>query len=236
MVFKKKLITALISGAFAAGLAGATQAAVVYNSTLGSFGAGTPASLFGNFTTDTNFALGTFEDSAGNDIEVGLRARYRIRPDEPSTAGGVYGPFNAGTQTAFGALPARSDRAEWSYDFYIDTNGSTAPLSFSLCADLDRSGGFTPDCVDPLTFFTDNRTNGTELGNSMQLFFAGTPGNSTYDVNSFGLYTFQLTALEGGVAFGTTEIVAQVVPEPGTLAILGLGLAGLGFARRKKQA
>ena len=236
MLFKKKLMSALVAGACVAGFAGVSQAAVVYNATLGSAGAGTPASLFGNFTTDTNFALGTFEDSAGNDIEVGLRARYRIRPDQPSTAGGLYGPFNAGTQTAFGALPARSDRAEWSYDFYIDTNGSTGPLTFSLCADLDRSGGFTPDCVDPITFFGDNRTAGTELGNSMQLFFAGTPGNATYNVEAQGLYTFTLTALEGGAELGTTTIVAQVVPEPGTLAILGLGLAGLGFARRKKQA
>src|SRR5688572_13185652 len=184
MVFKKKLLSALVAGACVAGFAGVSQAAVVYNATLGSFGAGTPASLFGNFTTDTNFALGTFEDSTGADVEVGLRARYRVRPDQPSNAAGLYGPFEAGTQTAAFGSPARSDRAEWSYDFYIDTNGSTAALSFSLCADLDRSGGFTPDCVDPLTFFTDNRTAGTELGNSMQLFFAGTPGNATYDVNA----------------------------------------------------
>ena len=36
-------------------------------------------------------------------------------------------------------------------------------------------------------------------------------------------------------AIASTHVPARV-PEPGTLAIMGLGLAGLGFARRKKAA
>lgn len=52
--------------------------------------------------------------------------------------------------------------------------------------------------------------------------------NSTFTgVNPMGLVITDLA--------GTADIVSRdPIPEPGTLALFGLGLAGLGFARRKK--
>ena len=38
------------------------------------------------------------------------------------------------------------------------------------------------------------------------------------------------------LAFLITEVKYSTVPEPGTLALFGIGLAGMGLARRRKQA
>lgn len=54
-------------------------------------------------------------------------------------------------------------------------------------------------------------------------------GNSTESVNRFGNPTFAVR--QGSMSIGTT---VTSVPEPGTLAILSLGLLGLGALRRKQ--
>jgi hypothetical protein len=39
-----------------------------------------------------------------------------------------------------------------------------------------------------------------------------------------------------GDGYGIDQLTVAKVPEPGTLALFGLGLVGLGLARRRKQA
>ena len=153
-----------------------------------------------------------------------------MRPTEASDGAGNYGPFDAGTQTAAFGSPARSDRAEWSYDFYLRDMAAPSANTYSLCVD--------GTCVNPLTFGDNNGALATGLGNSMQLFFAGTPGNAGYDVNASGTHTFSLSVSDASsVLLGSVVVTAAVVavPEPESYALMLGGLGVLGFLARRRK-
>lgn len=71
---------------------------------------------------------------------------------------------------------------------------------------------------------------GSSLGNGKVFYI------SIYDADATTLADVSILSNAAGDGYGIDQVTVGRVPEPGTLALLGLGLAGLGIARRRKHS
>jgi len=214
----------------------------------------TPDVIFGSGNDNGSFTVTTFD--YGGIIELGLRAKLRY--NDASNPENTFNWDGVNTYTFAPTAGTPANRSVFNYEWSINTQDSGPSIesligsggSARIEYDTDPSVLINFVSYNPFEFDAYYGTNATGNGGGTY-DDTGTPvSGKTVAQNSVnygfiggaplgqGIYDVRLSAFNSsGEQLGSTAISIRTnsVPEPSILALMGLGLAGLSFARYRKQ-
>jgi hypothetical protein len=143
----------------------------------------------------------------------------------------------ANNDPSFG-LKANGGDGSTTSDLFARTNGSAG----NFVKNSDLTAGTTYNLMAYLS-----KTSGSATYNTIELWVNPTAAEMSsltgYDaiytgasIASFDTVGFRTANLDNGVSVTVSDLTVSAVPEPGTISLMGLAAAGLGFLRRRKKA
>ncbi|HEY4082755.1 MAG TPA: PEP-CTERM sorting domain-containing protein [Burkholderiaceae bacterium] len=209
-------------------VASLSQAAALVPS-FDNFGANAPSNDFASpgMSISTDNVAMTSYDGGNGALFLSATPRY----SSPALTNDGKGTFHAATGgNGEGNTFGRTNLAQWNFDFEI--NRGETDYTYKLFVDLDA--GLGTDLSQYAVFTMDpSASDSSNLG-----FFS-----TLFNPNADGEYGFMLAAFDdAGLQVADVSILVDVgnptsnVPEPAGLALVGIALAGAGFASRRRKA